>query len=282
MNGGFEYPPLPSGLPYLNMAMFPPVIGGWTIGPSRCATGTDTPSINLVTSAYWDAAEGVQSIDLNGDDNTAPAISQTIVTVPGFPHRVSWQESANYEAGPAANMSYQFSVPSLALVSNYTVAGNSRRSARNMMYAQRSVDFVATGAETEIRFDSCMSGDKGAVLDAVTLNIMIPTMTAMPSPLPPGPGPAPAAAATSGGGLTGGEAAGISIGVIAGAGLLVFLIYMLRRGGGSGGGLAAAKAKVKDLIRDWKGGATAPQDRAVVYRECPLVVTQQPQQPSPV
>lgn len=252
MNGGFEFPPLPEPFPYIQLSLFPPPLGGWSIGPSNCATGTEEPTVKLVSNAYWDAAEGLQSIDLNGDIDAPPSISQTVITAPGLPHRITWQESANYEAGPSITPAYQFSIPSLSLSRRYTVPWDARRSARNMMYTQRSVDFVPTGAQTDIRFDACISTEKGAVIDNVTVTISVPSIT----PFPP---PAPAQAAT-GGGLTGGEVAGISIGLIGGAGLLVFLIYMLRRGGGQE--LAAA-------LRDWTGGRRR-QEPAVVQMSSPF------------
>jgi hypothetical protein len=236
MNGGFEYPTLLPGVPYLQVSVLPPPLGGWTIAQSDCVSGSAAPNINLVSNIYWDSAEGLQSIDLNGDGNTAPSISQSIITVPGFNHRVGWQESMNYEGGQNVSVSYQFKIPSVSFQQTYTVQGDARRNARNMMYTRRWVEFKATGAQTEIRFDSCSNTDKGPVLDDVVFSILVPSMTNMPLPSPSPTSTASFSNTTNNAivvvntsGLSPGQAAGISIGVIGICGLLLFIVYLYNR-----------------------------------------------------
>ena len=75
-------------IPGFDTYSYMPMFGGWTV---------DRNSIDLI-GPYWNAADGSQSVDLDG---LAPgSISQTFTTVAGQQYRLTFAYSANKDRHP--------------------------------------------------------------------------------------------------------------------------------------------------------------------------------------
>ena len=86
-NGGFELPP--GVYPYMvfDTGLRLP---GWTV---------ENGTVEIVGS-YWQAAEGSQSLDLNGIFEEIGTIYQDVATVPGEHYKIRFAYSGNPECGP--------------------------------------------------------------------------------------------------------------------------------------------------------------------------------------
>jgi len=146
-------------------------ITDWTI---------DSGSVDYI-GTYWQASDGVRSIDLNGTD--AGSISQVLTTVVGATYDVGFDISGNPDGGPALK---ELSVSANGdLAQNYSydtfVEGNTTA---DMRWASSTYSFVATTTSTTLTFVSLIAGAFGPALD----NVLI-TETVPPPPPPPPPPP---------------------------------------------------------------------------------------------
>ena len=144
-NGSFETPVVvpPDGFKTLptQLAALPE----WTLGPGE---------IQLVNDTYWNAADGDQSLDLNGETSTG-SLSQTIATVPGQAYRIAFQYSANPESSDPT--------PGMAVLVDGAQAGPTFSHPRDtpsvevphtITWQPGTVAFTASGSSTTITFDS--------------------------------------------------------------------------------------------------------------------------------
>lgn len=133
-------------------------ISDWTIGVFN---------VDLVGSG-WTAADGVNSVDLNG--NKKGEIHQTLTTTVGQTYLLSFELAGNFQGGPAVKtMSVNIGPNGL-----YTF-DTTGKSAGNMGWTSYSKTFVAVSTATTLSFASNTSGAYGAVLDNVSV-------TAVPEP----------------------------------------------------------------------------------------------------
>ncbi len=155
-NGGFEQPVVANTATFDTYPSGSSQLTGWSVTAG---------SIDHIGD-YWNAAEGAQSIDLDG--SAAGTIKQTIATVPGQAYRVSFQYSANGDrpAGqPKPEMRVKAAGTSLGTFEHGFAAANP-----NINWTDGEASFVATGPSTELAFvsDDAPGSPWGIALDAVT------------------------------------------------------------------------------------------------------------------
>jgi choice-of-anchor C domain-containing protein len=136
-NGSFETGPNPGGS-FVTLGTGNVSITGWTV---------TSGSVDYI-GPYWDAAHGVRSIDLNG--NNPGSISQTFDTVLGQLYAVTFQLAGNPDGGHnswIAEVSATGNAPQLFVT---TFAANTTTN----NWPGFTYHFTATGAATTLRFAS--------------------------------------------------------------------------------------------------------------------------------
>lgn len=152
--GSFETPTVAANT-FQNSAM------GQSLGPWRVASG----NVDLIGAGYWQAAEGDQSVDLNGA--SAGAVSQTFSTTPGTAYTVTYSlagnpgDSTKLKTGKVLIEGQNFQDFSFDTTGKTTT---------NMGYVRRQVTFVATSTSTTLTFASTTPNSAwGPVIDDVTV-----------------------------------------------------------------------------------------------------------------
>jgi choice-of-anchor C domain-containing protein len=150
VNGSFE------GSAYSGGSFYPlfggsTAIPGWIVGDF----GLGGPhGVDLITN-YWDASDGVDSVDLSG--YAAGSISQTFPTVPGVTYKVTFDMSANPDGGPRV---YSMSVDATGnAAATYTYDTGAKGNSSNfyapngdMKWETMTYSFTATSASTTLTF----------------------------------------------------------------------------------------------------------------------------------
>ncbi|MCX4588140.1 choice-of-anchor C family protein [Streptomyces sp. NBC_01481] len=134
---------------------------GQSFGPWKVASGT----VDLIGAGYWQAAEGDQSLDLNGND--AGAVSQTFTTRPGTRYTVTYSLAGNPELDhvPPLKTGKVLIDDQNFQDFSFNVTGKTKT---NMGYVRRQLTFVATGASTTLTFASTtLHSATGPVIDDV-------------------------------------------------------------------------------------------------------------------
>ncbi|GAA1897388.1 choice-of-anchor C family protein [Streptantibioticus ferralitis] len=136
---------------------------GQFIGPWQVTQG----SVNITRSDAYQAADGQQSIDLNGDP-PAPingALAQTFNTTAGQQYIVSFYFAGNFTCAPAVK---HMAVQAAQTTRDFTF-DTTGRSATNMGWRPETVPFTATGARSTVRFTSTTDPNSrcGPTIDAV-------------------------------------------------------------------------------------------------------------------
>jgi choice-of-anchor C domain-containing protein len=150
-NGSFESPRIASNT-------FVTFGAGQFIGPWRINSG----SADLIGLGYWQAAEGDQSLDLNG---VVPgAVSQTFTTIPGTTYSVTYRLAGNPGSGPTVKTGVALIDGQNFQDFSFDITGKTRA---NMGYVGRQFAFVATNDTTTLAFTSTNPGAYGPVLDDV-------------------------------------------------------------------------------------------------------------------
>lgn len=151
-DGSFEYPAAPAN-------SFSTLRAGQTIGPWT----VDSGSVDLIGRGFWQAAERVQSVDLNG---TGPArVSQTFPTTAGKTYTVSYALAGNPEGNQGVKTGRVLIDGQNVQDFSFDTTGKTRA---RMGYVGRQTTFVATGTSTTLSFASTTaSGAYGPVIDDV-------------------------------------------------------------------------------------------------------------------
>jgi choice-of-anchor C domain-containing protein len=163
-DGSFEAPVVTPGT-YQDLSQ------GQSIGPWTVTTGL----VDLIGAGYWQAADGVQSVDLNGQtaaipDGESGAVSQTFTTTPLVAYEVSYALAGNplSQGSPLAG---PLTKTGEVLVNGHVVEGFSfnvtGKSPTNMGYVTKEFAFLATGTSTTLEFASTNPGEGGPVIDNV-------------------------------------------------------------------------------------------------------------------
>ncbi|MFD8787623.1 choice-of-anchor C family protein [Kitasatospora sp. NPDC059599] len=150
-DGSFESPKVPANA-------FTELTAGQTIGPWRITAG----SVDLIGAGFWQAAEGDQSVDLNGANSGT--IAQTFTTTPGATYSVTYALAGNPAGGPAVRTGWARIDGQDFQAFTFDVTG---RSAAAMGYVGRQFTFVAQNSSTTLAFASTVAGAYGPVIDDV-------------------------------------------------------------------------------------------------------------------
>jgi len=154
-NGSFENGTNPPGSGFSTLAAGSTDLAGWTIGRG----GIDW------IGGYWQAADGVRSIDISG--NAPGSISQTLTTSIGHRYIVTFDLAGNPDGGPAIK-SLDVSVNGTGNATyNFDTTGFSRS---NMGWASQSYSFIATSTSSTLAFAGLNQDAYGAALDNVAVS----------------------------------------------------------------------------------------------------------------
>ena len=150
-NGSFETPVVTPGT-------FQTFVAGMSMGAWTVSQGT----VDLIGSGFWQATDGMQSLDLNGGQTGG--VTQTFTTVPLLKYRVTYKLAGNPASGPT--------VKTGAVVANGGVIQNfsfdiTGKSFTNMGYVGKETHFIATGLSSTLEFRSTNAGAFGPVIDEV-------------------------------------------------------------------------------------------------------------------
>jgi choice-of-anchor C domain-containing protein len=154
-DGDFELPVVAGALTTVTS---PGTIGAWTV---------DSGSVDLIGS-YWQAADGRQSLDMNGGGTGS--ITQTLATTAGKQYTVRFSLAANPDTvaqcnGPVKTLQVFWNGSLLAQVA-FDRTGHT---AASMGWVTKQFTVTASGAATALRFLSLDSGVCGPALDAVSV-----------------------------------------------------------------------------------------------------------------
>ncbi|GGT71519.1 hypothetical protein GCM10010207_82100 [Streptomyces atratus] len=151
-NGSFETPTAPAN----SFSIF---YAGQTMGLWQVESG----SVDLDDDGYWQAAEGNQSVDLNG--TTAGTLSQTFTTEPGAKYTVTYSLAGNPGGLPTVKTG-EVRIDGHSFQDfTFNTAG---RTFTNMGYVTRRFTFVANSTSTKLTFASTSGPTAyGPVIDDV-------------------------------------------------------------------------------------------------------------------
>jgi len=141
-------------------------INDWTVSSG---------SVDYIGS-YWQAADGDNSLDLNG--NAAGSVSQTFDTVAGASYAVSFSLSGNPDAGPTAKVVRVSASGGSPASQDFTfdtaAKGNTKE---DMKWESDTFTFTASGTSTTLTFASQVEGAFGPALDKVSIEETLPAAT---------------------------------------------------------------------------------------------------------
>ncbi|MGW7691916.1 choice-of-anchor C family protein [Streptomyces asiaticus] len=157
-DGSFETPRV-SANSFVNLT------SGQTIGPWRVTAG----NVDLIGDGFWQAAEGDQSVDLNGGG--AGTVEQTFTTVPGKKYSVTYSLAGNPVGGPTMRTGKVLVNGQNFQDFSFDVTG---KTTADMGYVTREVTFVARGTSTTLAFASTNGGAYGPVIDDVMVSACTP------------------------------------------------------------------------------------------------------------
>ena len=156
-NGSFELGAnIPAGgfitVPALNSTS----ITGWTVG----GAGVD------YIGTYWQAADGVRSIDLSA--LSAGSISQSLQTVIGQTYKVSFALAGNPDGGQGTKVAITSISGSLPDVEFFTVGAANTRA--NMLWENFTYTFKAFDTTSVLTFASATRTAFGPAIDNVSIS----------------------------------------------------------------------------------------------------------------
>ena len=157
-NGSFETGTTSPGASFVQLSAGDTTITGWTV-----SAGT----IDYV-GPYWQAADGVRSLDLSG---TGPgAVRQSIATTVGTTYTVTFRMSGN-PVGGAGTKTMTADVGAAAIPFSYEVTAVDPNTLTDMKWAKKSFSFTATATTTVLTFTSTTAGVFGPALDDVRVAV---------------------------------------------------------------------------------------------------------------
>jgi choice-of-anchor C domain-containing protein len=163
-DGGFENPTVPANT-------FTRFGVGGTIGPWKVTDGT----VDLVGTGFWQAAEGHQSLDLEGDG--PGTIEQPIPTRFGGCYTVTFSLAGNPDGGPSIKRGFarvtQNGIGHPTTQKNFTFDTTGKTRA-NLGYVQERFRFRALTPTVTLSFASTTGGGYGPVIDGVSVALSHP------------------------------------------------------------------------------------------------------------
>jgi choice-of-anchor C domain-containing protein len=155
-NPSFEIGPAVQG--EMQLAVGATAINGWIV--------TRAP-IDLVTDAYWEAAQGTRSLGLN-PTSTPGGIAQTIPTYAGVAYRVDFKLSGEPFTIPAVK---QLRVAAAGQHADFTF-DSSNNWHWQMDWAPHTWSFTAIASTTTIEFSSLMNAVSSPVIDDISVALV--------------------------------------------------------------------------------------------------------------
>lgn len=160
-DGSFEYPRATAN-------SFASLSAGQAIGPWQVTAG----SVDLIGAGFWQAAEGDQSVDLNGSNSGA--VAQTFTTVPGTTYTVTYALAGNPGGAPALKTGSALIDGQNFQDFSFNTTG---KTFTNMGYVNRQFTFRATGSATVVAFASTTPDSAyGPVVDDVRIQPCAPCL----------------------------------------------------------------------------------------------------------
>jgi choice-of-anchor C domain-containing protein len=159
VNGSFEEgsetPPV--GDAYNQLENGSTALTGWVVSQGN---------INVIASAFWKAADGKRSLDLNG--SMPGAISQTFKTKKGQKYRVRFALAGNTRPGPTAPTEKTLQVGAAGKKTEFTF-DTTGKTPDDMGWVNKTWEFTAEADETTLEFLSLTEGGDGPALDDVVV-----------------------------------------------------------------------------------------------------------------
>lgn len=135
------------------------VIGPWTV---------TAVNVNLNGAGLYQAADGVQTLDLSGNapGGVRRAVPTVALPLPLFTYVVTYCLAGNPDGGPAVKTGVVQVNGTPVQRFSFDGTGKSRR---DMGYQPQRVSFTATGASTDLEFRSTTPTPYGPVIDKVAI-----------------------------------------------------------------------------------------------------------------
>jgi choice-of-anchor C domain-containing protein len=131
-------------------------MGAWTV------TRGD---VHLIGAGFWQAAEGVQSLDLDGGQQGA--VETTFATIPLVTYKVSYRLAGNPSAGPTVKTGQVLVNGQPVQNFSFDITG---KTLTNMGYVQKSFLFLTVGHSVTLGFSSTTTPSGfGPALDDVVV-----------------------------------------------------------------------------------------------------------------
>jgi choice-of-anchor C domain-containing protein len=172
INGSFEQSDVPAPNTYDEPGVGSTVITGWTLSGNN---------VDRVAAPYWQAADGIISLDLIGNNGPVSSgdptakLSQTIATTAGQVYTLRWAASANAQFISGQSAYYSVGVDGVETPRFYTVGAEYSDPAYQYnigVYERDHLTFTAASASTTISFTNAqLNVYAGPVLDDVSLTV---------------------------------------------------------------------------------------------------------------
>jgi choice-of-anchor C domain-containing protein len=153
-NGSFETPVVTPG----TFQDFHPgqLIGAWTVIQGN---------VDLIGAGFWQAADGVQSLDLDGSEfPLMGGVAQTFSTIPLLKYRVTYRLAGNPAGGPQVKTGQIRANGNVIQSFSFDTTG---RSFANMGYVHQETHLIATSLSTALEIRSTTGSGFGPVIDDV-------------------------------------------------------------------------------------------------------------------
>jgi hypothetical protein len=152
-DGGFETPVASSDV----QAFFGGTIGPWSV----------SGSVELVTSGYWQPAEGAQSVDLAG---TAPGgVTYTFTAPYADSYKVTFKLAGNPDCAPVTKQVGVYWNGALVSSPTFSTTGQTRAS---MGWKAKSVTVAGLPGSVSLAFVAISTGPCGPVIDKVAVKYL--------------------------------------------------------------------------------------------------------------
>lgn len=146
-----------------NPVVTPGTFDAFVAGEQMGAWTVTSGDVDLTGAGFWETAEGVQSLDLNGVQPGAVALD--LDTIPLLSYRVSYALAGNPSAGPAIKTGQVRINGNVVQNISFDITGRTRA---DMGYIRKSFLFLATSHVSTLEFRSTTSpGGFGPVIDDV-------------------------------------------------------------------------------------------------------------------
>jgi choice-of-anchor C domain-containing protein len=155
-NGGVGILPALDGFELLNSRVNPTMINWWVVTQD---------SIEWVGTNFWQASDGLYSLDLSGSQ--PGAIAQTFDTIIGQTYQVLFDMAANPDENGSTTKSFQVSAAGTASTYNVDRTGHTFQ---DTGWTEASFLFTANDALTTLTFTSLTEGVYGPALDNVRVS----------------------------------------------------------------------------------------------------------------